>query len=55
MERVIGEYVDWVESREDPAVEVRLRAEEDAVEGRKIGLEMVVVAVVELASLGKEI
>ena len=36
------------------AIEVRLEAEEDAVEGRDIGLERVVVVVVELSRLGKD-
>ena len=55
MERVIGEDVDGVERRKHPAVEVQLGAEEDAIEGRDIGEDMVVVDIVELGSLGKEI
>ena len=55
MERIIGEYVDWVEGREDLTVEERLGAEEDAVEGRDVGLVMIVVGVVELGRLGEKI
>ena len=55
MERVVGENVDGVEGWEDPAVEVQLGAEEDAVEGQEVGLEMVVVIIVELGCLRKEI
>lgn len=55
MERIVGEDVDGVERRVYAAVEEQLGAEEDAVEGHDIGLEMVVVDIVELGSLGKEI
>lgn len=54
MESVVREDVDGVEGREDVAVEVRLRAEDEAVEGCDIGLERVVVVIVELGGLGKE-
>lgn len=54
MERIVGENVDGVEIREDAAVEVHLGAEDDAVEGREIGLEKVVV-IIELGGLGKDI
>lgn len=40
--------------REDPAVEICLRAEEEAEEGREIGLEMVVILIV-LGGLGEEV
>lgn len=46
MERIVGEHVDGVEGREDPTVEERLGAEEDAVEGRHVGSVMIVVGVV---------
>ena len=55
MKCVIRENIDGVEGRKDPAEEERLRAEEDAVERRNIGLERVVVLVVELNSLGEDI
>lgn len=37
------------------AVEVHLRAEEDTVKGRDIGLEVVVVVVVEVSGLREEV
>ncbi len=55
MESIVGEDIDGIEIREDSAVKEQLRAEEYAVDGREIGLERVVVVVVELSSLGKEI
>lgn len=58
MECIVGENVEGVEGREDPAVEVGLTSEKGAEEGHKVGLEMVVVDVVELgglSGLGKEI
>ena len=58
MECIVGENIDGVESREDPAVEVGLTSEKGAEEGHEVGLEMVVVDVVELGGLcglGKEI
>ena len=51
MERVAGKNVDGVEGWKDPAVEVRLGAEEDAVEGH----EIVVVVIVKLGCLREEI
>ena len=55
MERIIGEYVDGVERGEDLTVEKRLRAEEDAEEGRHVGLVLIVVGVVEWGRLGEKI
>lgn len=55
MERVIGEHVDGVEGGEDPTVEEGLRAEEDAEEGRQVGLVLIVVGVVEWGGLGEKI
>ena len=53
MERIIGEHVYGVEGREDPTVEEGLGAEEEAEEGRHVGLVLVVVGVVEWGRLGK--
>lgn len=39
MECIVGESVDGVEGREDPAVEVGLVYEKGSVEGHDIGLE----------------
>ena len=55
MEPIVGENVDGVEVWKNPAVEVQLGAEEDAVEGDEIGLETVVVVVVNLDRIRKEI
>lgn len=55
MEPVVGENVDGVEVWKNPAVEVQLGAEEDAVEGDEIGLETVVIVVVKLGRVRKEI
>ena len=43
MKCFVGKDIDGIEIREDPAVEVPLRVEENAVEWREIGLEKVVV------------
>ena len=43
MECVVGKDIDGVEMREDPAVEVQLSVEDNAVEWREIGLEKEVV------------
>ena len=40
MECIVGESVEGVDGREDPAVEVRLVNEKVAVEGHEIGLEL---------------
>ncbi len=55
MESIIGEDIYGIDIWEDPAVKEQLRAEEYAVDGREIGLERVVVVVVELSSLWKEV
>lgn len=55
MKRIIGEDVDGIEGGIDPAIEEQLGAEKDAVEGDEIGLERVIVVIVESGGLGKEI
>ena len=55
MQRIVGEYVDGVKGGEDPTVEKRLRAEDDAEEGRHVGLVLIVVGVVEWGRLGEKI
>lgn len=52
MECIVGENVDGIEGREDPAVKVGLKSEKGTEERHEVGLEMVVVDVVKLGGLG---